>query len=151
MNAPVTEMKDATTLMIRRTYDADVETLFDALTGAEGITGWFGPGTFKVTNCESDVRVGGKWFIEMLNAEGNTHNVGGEYVAVDAPNSVVFTWAWKWEPDEVSQVTYRLSPAEDGKTTLTLIHERLPSENSRDLHGQGWNGALDNLGPWLAP
>ena len=149
MNAPVTEMQGETALMIRRTFDTDKETLFRALTSAEGITGWFGPGTFKVINCQSDLRVGGAWFIEMVNAEGNTHHVGGEYLSIDAPNSVVFTWAWKWEPDEISQVTYRLGSNEGGETTLTLTHEKLPSENSRDLHAQGWNGALENLSPWL--
>ena len=150
MNEPMTQMTDATTLMIRRTFEADIETLFDAITRAEAITGWFGPGTFKVTHAASDLRPGGKWVIEMTNAEGKSHNVGGEYVEVDRPSSVRFTWAWHFEPGEVSEVTYRLSPVTDTSTQLTLIHTRLPSEGSRDQHAGGWNGALDNLAPWLA-
>ena len=147
----VTQTPDATTLMLRRTFATDMERLFDALTQAEAIREWFGPGPFKVTHAASDLRVGGAWVIEMQSPEGNAHNVGGEYVEIDRPRSVRFTWAWQFEPNEISEVTYRLSPIDETSTLFTLIHTRLPSENSRDLHGQGWNKTLDNLGPWLAP
>ena len=106
--------------------------------------------TIKDATAKGDLRPGGKWVIEMTNAEGKSHNVGGEYVEVDRPSSVRFTWAWHFEPEEVSEVTYRLSPVTDTSTQLTLIHTRLPSEGSRDQHAGGWNGALDNLAPWLA-
>ena len=33
----------------------------------------------------------------------------------------------------------------DGYTELRLTHERLPSEQSRDNHTQGWSGTLDKL------
>ena len=144
-----TTMPDDTTLLIRRTFDADMATLFAALTRPEAIREWFGPGAFKVANVSGDLRVGGTWIIEMLSPEGNPHNVGGEYLTIDPPNSVSFTWAWANEPSEVSHVEYRLSPAASG-TTLTLLHTRLPSAESRDRHGMGWNGALDKLVPWIA-
>ena len=151
MSSAETQMVDAATLMLRRTYAVDIETLFDALTKAEAIKAWFGPGAFTVTHSACDLRVGGHWVIEMLSDEGNAHNVGGEYIEIDRPRSVRFTWAWQFEPNEISEVTYRLSPIDEASTLFTLIHTRLPSENSRDLHGQGWNKTLDNLAPWLAP
>ena len=149
MNDALTETPDATTLMLRRTFDADMDRLFAALTRAEAIREWFGPGPFRVRHAASDLRVGGAWVIEMESPEGNAHNVGGEYLEVDPPKMVAFTWAWTNEPTEISHVRYALTPADAG-TTLTLTHSRLPSENSRDLHGQGWNGALDKLMPWIA-
>ena len=144
-----TTMEGETTLVIRRLFRCDIHTLWSALTSAEGIRNWFGPGSFAVTHTASEVRPGGKWVIEMANPEGAQHNVGGEYVEIEAPNRAVFTWAWQNEPNEVSQVTYALHPA-DGGTTLILTHKRLPSANSRDMHGHGWNGALDKLAPWVA-
>ena len=149
MNDAATTTPDATTLMIRRTFDADIATLFDALTNADAIREWFAPGAFSVARAASDLRVGGAWVIEMVSPEGNPHNVGGEYLEIDPPNSVAFTWAWANEPDEVSHVRYNLTRAEAG-TMLTLIHSRLPSESSRDRHIHGWNGALDKLMPWIA-
>ncbi len=148
MSDATTQTPDAATLMLRRTFSAEIGRLFEALTSAEAIRQWFGPGPFRVTRAASDLRVGGAWVIEMESPEGDAHNVGGEYLEVDPPNSVAFTWAWVNEPAQVSHVRYALTPSDAG-TTLTLTHSRLPSETSRDMHGQGWNGALDKLVPWI--
>lgn len=148
-NAPK-ENADDTRLVIRRSYDADTETLFRALTDPEALKEWFGPGSAKVHHAESDLRVGGKWAIEMIGDNCEEHNVSGEYVEVDAPRKVAFTWAWRSTPERVSQVTYALSPASEGRTTLTLTHERLHNAEVRDKHAYGWNGSLDNLALWLA-
>ena len=149
MNAPVTEMTDQTTLMLRRGYDTDIDTLFRALTDPEAIRQWFGPGTAKVHHAEGEIRVGGRWAIEMVGDNCEEHKVSGEYTQVDPPNRVSFTWAWASTPENVSEVTYALSPAPEGGTTLTLTHARLANADARDRHAFGWNGSLDKLGPWL--
>ena len=150
MNA-MTEMTGETSLMIRRVFDVDIETLFRALTNPEAIMHWMGGGVAKPERAESDLRVGGAWFVEMRGAEtGNPHNVRGEFTHVDPPKEVGFTWAWYSTPDAVSHVTYRLSVVEAEKTRLTLIHERLPSSDIRDGHGRGWNASLDRLVEHLA-
>jgi uncharacterized protein YndB with AHSA1/START domain len=150
MNLPTTSTPDATTLMIQRSFEADIETLFSALTDPKALMEWFGPEAANVHHATSDLRVGGKWTIEMIGDNCEEHNVSGEYVEVDAPNKVVFTWAWRSTPDRVSQVTYALSADGGGRTTLTLTHERLADSDVRDKHAFGWNGSLDNLAPWLA-
>jgi len=151
MNMPVTSRPtDDTTLMIRRVYDVDAATLFCALTDPEALKEWFGPGAAKVQHASGDLRVGGKWAIEMISDNCEEHNISGEYVEIDAPRKVVFTWAWRSTPDRVSQVTYALSPAGEGGTTLILTHERLHNAEIRDKHVYGWNGSLDKLAPWLS-
>lgn len=142
--------RDETKLVIRRSFDADVETLFEALTNPEALKDWFGPGTAKVRHATSDLRVGGRWSIEMIGDNCEEHNVSGEFVEVDPPRKVAFTWAWRSTPDRVSQVTYALKPEAEGRTTLTLTHERFASADIRDRHEFGWNGSLDKLAPWLA-
>lgn len=144
MNA-VTEMTGETSLMIRRVFDADMQTLFEALTDPKVIVQWMGGGVAIPRRAESDLRVGGQWFVEMRGSSGNDHNVRGEFTRVDPPNEVAFTWAWYSTPEAVSHVTYRLTAAEAGKTTLTLIHEKLPSTEARDGHGRGWNASMDKL------
>ncbi len=37
-----------------------------------------------------------------------------------------------------------------GGTEITLTHERLPDEKTRNLHGMGWNSALDCLAKLFA-
>ena len=151
MSMPFTSRPtDDTTLMIRRSYDTDAATLFRALTDPEALKEWFGPGAAKVHHASSDLRVGGKWAIEMTGDNCEEHNISGEYIEIDAPRKVVFTWAWRSTPDRVSQVTFALSPAGEGRTTLTLTHERLHNAEIRDKHVFGWNGSLDKLTPWLA-
>lgn len=45
-------------------------------------------------------------------------------------------------------MTFRLEPIAGG-TQLTLTHEKLPDETTRDSHAQGWNGLLDKLPVFL--
>ncbi|MEM9059357.1 MAG: SRPBCC domain-containing protein [Pseudomonadota bacterium] len=151
MNAPVTELNDPTALMIRRTFDADMRTLWAALTDPKAWMQWMGAKMATPKRCEADLRVGGAWLIEMRgNETGDDHNVKGEFVEVDEPTRVSFTWAWYSQPDAVSLVTYALSDAGNGKTTLTLSHERFASTEARDGHSMGWNASLDTLETYLS-
>lgn len=151
MNAPVTEMVDDTALMIRRTFDADVQTLWNALTDPKAWMQWMGAKMATPQRTEADLRVGGAWLIEMKgNESGDAHNVKGEFTEVDEPNRVSFTWAWYSTPDAVSQVTYALKDAGGGKTTLTLTHKRFASIEARNGHSMGWNASLDTLATYIS-
>ena len=146
-----TELKDDTALMIRRTFDADIHRLWKALTDPKAWMHWFGANIATPQNTGADLRVGGRWFIEMTgNETGEGHSMGGEFTEVEAPNRVSFTWAWYSKPDAVSQVTYALRDIGDGRTTLTLTHERFASVELRDGHNRGWSGSMDNLAAYLA-
>src|ERR1044072_1576268 len=65
----------------------------------------------------------------------------GEYVEVDRPNRVVFTWGWEGEdsvtPSGSSRVEVLLAADGDG-TPLRLLHHDLPSPESAEEHGPGW-------------
>ena len=151
MNAPVTEMQGDTALMIRRTFDADIQTLWKALTDPKAWLHWFGANVATPQRTGADLRVGGAWYIEMTgNESGDPHSVRGEFTEIDAPNRVSFTWAWYSKPEAVSQVTYALKDLGGGRTSLTLTHERFASVELRDGHGRGWNGSMDNLAAYLA-
>lgn len=150
MSAPVTEMTGETSLMIRRVFEADIETLFRALTDPHTIMLWMGGGVAKPQRAESDLREGGAWFVEMQGSSGNPHNVKGAFTRVDPPNEVGFTWAWYSTPEAVSHVTYRLKAVSDSQTQLTLIHDRFATTDARDGHGRGWNASLDRLVDVLA-
>jgi uncharacterized protein YndB with AHSA1/START domain len=113
---------------------------------------WMSPAEFKTPQAESDARVGGRYRIVMLSPDGEKHAVGGVYREVVANEKLVFTWAWDAAPgDEAyeSLVTVLFKP-DAGGTLLTLTHERLFDEESRDGHEKGWNGALDKLEKFIA-
>ena len=74
-------------------------------------------------------------------------SVHGEYRELQPDKKVVFTWQWEddetWE-NHTSLVTVELDDAEGG-TQVTLTHEQLPNEASREAHTKGWNSAFDKL------
>jgi len=147
---PAPFIHDETKLILRRNFDADIDTLFRALTEPGQIRRWFGPQAIKVQHAECDLRVGGRWAVGMIAPDGEEHHVSGEYLEIDAPRKVVFTFAWRSTPDRVSRVTYALAPDGAGRTTLTLTHERFADAQARDRHAEGWTGSLENLVAWLA-
>src|SRR5262249_4206393 len=75
----------------------------------------------------------------------------GEFVEVDPPRRLVYTWGWaeggggpELVPPGSSTVEIELEPTETG-TTLTLVHRGLPSEEAAQAHGQGWDTYLPRL------
>jgi uncharacterized protein YndB with AHSA1/START domain len=72
----------------------------------------------------------------------------GEYVVVDPPHRVVFTWGWKDDADLVppgsSTVEITLTP--DGEETIVrLVHSDLPTPESAAGHRAGWEKFLPRL------
>jgi uncharacterized protein YndB with AHSA1/START domain len=71
----------------------------------------------------------------------------GEFVAVEPPSRVVFTWGWEGDPTippGSSTVTITLTPTEDG-TLIRVVHDGLPDAISEALHTQGWERYLARL------
>ena len=146
----ITDPMGDTALMIRRTFNADIQTVWKALTDPAAWMHWFGAKMASPSHTEADLRPGGKWAIKMTgNDSGEAHNVSGEFVEVDEPTFVSFTWAWYTTPENISLVSYRLK-ADGDNTTLTLTHERFASTEARDGHNRGWTATMDSLEAYLS-
>ncbi|MEN8166150.1 MAG: SRPBCC domain-containing protein [Pseudomonadota bacterium] len=132
-------------LEMKRVFNAPCEQVFRAWTDAEALRNWFAPtDDFSTTVLELDVRVGGRYTIEMLEPNGETHTVSGEYVLIEPPHRLAFTWHWISKQGSQMLVTIELSET-DGKTTLSLLHEQIPDVATRDAHEEGWMGCLNRL------
>ena len=136
-------------LTIKRRLNAPPAKVFAAWTDPDKVKGWMGPGEVKATHVESDPRTGGRYRWVMRAPSGEEHDVSGVYREVIANEKLVFTWAWKSTPERESLVTVLLKPDGDG-TLLTLTHEQLFDEATRDSHRNGWNGALDKMDKFVA-
>ncbi len=128
-----------TELTVSRALAAPPERVWRAFTNPEELAAWLWPGSWQ-TEVQADVRVGGRY---RIASPVSGMALTGEYVAVDPVTRLVQTWRWDGE-DEETLVTITIEPATDG-STLTVLHERFDSHESRDNHLQGWNDCLDRL------
>ncbi|HEX6330307.1 MAG TPA: SRPBCC domain-containing protein [Actinomycetota bacterium] len=71
----------------------------------------------------------------------------GEFVTVEAPHRIVFTWGWDGDgvvPPGSSTVEVTLHER-DGATLVRLRHSGLPDEESGRAHEGGWRKYLGRL------
>jgi uncharacterized protein YndB with AHSA1/START domain len=108
------------------------------------LASWFWPARFA-TKAEIDLRVGGRY---RIDGPGAGMAVSGDYVHIERPAKLTFTWRWDGDPDE-TLVTVELIPTDTG-TELVITHERFTGESDRDNHSQGWADCLDRLPGWLS-
>jgi uncharacterized protein YndB with AHSA1/START domain len=134
-------------LVLRRTYHAPRQRVFDAWTKPDLAARFLGPGEVTVPEIEMDVRTGGAYRITMLMPDGERMIVGGTYREVRAPERLSMTW--RWQEDDPSEEHESLLTLEfnelAGGTELVLTHEQLASVESRDRHEHGWTGIVDQL------
>jgi len=137
-------METIPAVQVTRRFAASREVVFAALTQPDALRQWFGPDGATTAVADVDLRPGGRYRFEMHGSEGGVHSVGGEYIDIDPPARLVFTWAWKSTPERESLVTITLKPDGDG-TLLTLLHEQFADEEARDHHESGWTSSLGKL------
>jgi uncharacterized protein YndB with AHSA1/START domain len=136
-------------LRLEHSFQATPEEVFDAWTNPVVLMRWWAmrptqsPGT-----CEVDLRVGGRYLLQMRDDTGDVVAVAGEYREVDRPHRLVFTWCWQGDgmlhPGHVSVVSIEFVARGD-RTTVVLEHGELASEDSRNGHAAGWRGVLESL------
>lgn len=147
--ADATSSTDAASLRLERTYEAAAEEVFDAWTNPDVLRRWWVVDqAWRTPVADVDLRPGGRYRLSMEDpASGMTYTVGGEYLEVERPERLVYTWQWEAQPAEtshVSTVTVRFI-GEGESTTVVLEHTGLESSESRDRHGHGWKACLESL------
>jgi uncharacterized protein YndB with AHSA1/START domain len=128
-----------TSLLITRTLAASSERLWRAWTDPVELAAWMWPPSFG-TECLVQLEVGGNF---RIASESAGMAVSGEYLEVEEPHRLVFTWRWDGE-DAETLVTVTFAPA-GSETRLEVLHERFETVEECASHEQGWNDCLDRL------
>jgi len=110
------------TVTLQRTYRADIEDVWDAITNPERIARWFLPIT-------GDFRVGGTYQLEG--------NAGGEILRCEPPKLLLVTSIYGEAPPGSSEVEVRLTQEGDDRTTLVLEHTAVVPAEMWDQFGPG--------------
>lgn len=142
-------------LILKRVFSAEINRVFDAWTTPEFLAEWFGPEGFSVSKSELNLSIGGKYLIEIISPDNNTIKHFGEYLEINRPNSLIFTWVLDNQQCQGSQqqqantlVSLEFKSL-DNKTELTLTHEKLPSKEAFDGHQFGWVSSFNSLQRFL--
>ncbi|MBF0292407.1 MAG: SRPBCC domain-containing protein [Nitrospinae bacterium] len=145
-------------LVITRVFDAPRALVWQVWTDPKHIMRWWGPNGFSNSSCESDLRVGGRFHLNMSAPDGATYPCKGIYREIAEPERIVY----ESEADESHPCGAGLPPRSlvtltfaesDGKTTLTL-HTSFESEARRDAANKAgfsgsWTECLERLGEYL--
>ena len=129
---------------IERIIAAPIEAVFAAWTDPTRMAQWLSP--TGVAEVEADVHVGGALRVVMLG-EGVRIEHTGEYLAVEPPRRLSFTWQSPYTGGQLSVVTVVLEPLDAG-TRLRLSHDRLPADHVASHEG-GWGSILARLAAFL--
>jgi uncharacterized protein YndB with AHSA1/START domain len=120
--------------------EASPETVFEAWTTPTQLLEWWGDGELcRGDHWHCDLRPGGKWRAEMVGKDGKKNcNVEGEYLRVEPPKFLSFTWRLDRDEDgTVTTVEVEFRATSKG-TLLKLKHYGFVSQAIRDEHEKGW-------------
>jgi uncharacterized protein YndB with AHSA1/START domain len=135
--------------VVRRRLPAPADVVFDEWTDAARLAEWMCPRPARCLNVEADPRVGGTVAFDVEEA-GTTFRVSGNYVALERPHRVAFTWSCSTWPDPAIQsvVTVTIEPDGAGASIMTIEHQLLPP-SLIPQHAHGWAVIATQLGSRL--
>jgi uncharacterized protein YndB with AHSA1/START domain len=134
------------TVRVTHRYNASPDRVFDAWLDPRLIDGWmFGPSQRdeEVVHIAVDARVGGS-FSFLVRRQGQEIDHVGEYLEIDRPRRLAFTWgaAVAGDKPDPSRVTIEIAASEGG-CELTLTHEIDPEwAEYADRTREGWSKIL---------
>ena len=131
------------TVRVSRRFEASAERVFDAWLDPEKASKWlFATSTGRMVRAEIDARVGGTFnFTDRRDGEDVEHV--GEYIELDRPRRLVFTFAVPKFSAEWTRVSIDIAPLAAG-CELTLVHEGVLPDYADRTQG-GWTMILDGI------
>jgi uncharacterized protein YndB with AHSA1/START domain len=120
--------------VIRRVLAVPRERVFAAWLDPVSLARWMGTGE-GADVAALDPRVGGAFRIVMRHGQGSAEH-WGEYLAIEPPSRLSFTWVSANTDHRPTLVTVELLDRGDS-TELILTHRRLPRRQV-DAHRRGW-------------
>jgi len=134
---------DSPTARVRRILNAAPEQVFDAWADPEQARHWMCPEGSTVVELTLEAKVGGRLHL-VMRVGGKDFVHLGEFLEVERPRRLVFTWITMYTHYRKSVVTVEFDPVGD-RTELRITHVLLPDEELAEAHRKGWEGLLDHL------
>ena len=151
------ELDPDTDLSFTRTLRTPRGLVWTCWTSPEHLPNFFVPKPHKVTACEIDLRVGGR-FDTTFDVDGTEMANRGVYLEIVEGEKLVFTDAfsegWKPSPEPFLTAIILLEDDRDGGTRYTAIarHRSADARKSHEEMGffEGWGTVADQLEDYAA-
>jgi uncharacterized protein YndB with AHSA1/START domain len=130
---------ETTTVERELAITASPETVWEFLVDPEKAVRWMG------MNATLEAQPGGLYYCEVIPG----HTAKGEFIEVDRPNRLVYTWGWETTSQDnaiapgSTRIEIELHAEGDG-TMLKFRHD-LPTAAAAESHAHGWDHYLGRL------
>jgi len=152
--APVA-VTDGDTILATADLRAGPGLVFAALTTVEVEKWWGSDDTYQIKNWQADVRVGGRWSLNVDWGDGKVaRHAGGRFLEIDWPHRFVITRIYEWKHPTLAnvetKVTFQMIPITPG-TRLTIRHDGFAGRQAdADEHAYGWERFLGWLDRYIS-
>lgn len=158
----IPQFNPETDLKLERVVDLPAELIWKAWTSPELLKQWFCPKPWGVSDCQMDLRPGGRFYTVMLSPEGQTFPNEGCYLEVVPNKRLVWTDTLEagFHPSTRGHLTdgptgfymtgvIELEDLGNGKTRYSAysLHAKADDAKKHEAMGfsQGWGIVLDQL------
>ncbi len=128
--------------VVQRVLPAPPHVVYDEWLDTDALAEFMCPAPARATTIECEPRIGGRLLIVMVDADA-VIQVTGEYLELDRPRRLKFSWKSDHHGGFDSVVTVSLEPYGREQTLMTIDHA-LP-RHLVDDHQKGWNQIAERL------
>jgi uncharacterized protein YndB with AHSA1/START domain len=133
-------------LELKRVLEAPRERVFSMLTEPTELAKWWGPQGFTTPEIELDLSVGGGYRVAMQPPDGDVFHLSGEFLEIDLPHRLVYTFRWDEPlPDDRETVVMLSLNALGDATEVSLSQGEFATEERLTLHRRGWTDSFEKL------
>lgn len=128
----------AAVAIVRKRLPAPPGVVYDEWTDPGKLAEWMCPRPARCLNVEADPRIGGTLAFDIEDA-GQVFRVSGNYLTLDRPHRLAFTWSCSTWPDPTVQTIVAVTIDPDGAeaSIMTIEHTLLPPTLIQH-HAHGW-------------
>ena len=135
------------TLTINKTFNAPIQTVWDAWTKAEHILKWWAPNGTEIQVIEHNFVEGGKWKYSMPMPDGSDFISEGTYKEIVELRKIVSTADFKPMTEDVELHIFFEAAGEKTNFTFSVVHPTPEYCKGQEEMGfyNGWGSVLNRL------
>lgn len=135
------------TLILKKTFNAPIETVWEAWTNPDHLIQWWAPPGMKITVVEHNFEVGGRWKYTMPMPDGKSFVSEGQYLEIEPFKKIVTTADFKPMTEGVELHVLFEEAGDKTNFTFSVVHatEEYCKQQEKMGFYNGWGSAFDRM------